>query len=419
MVVLPRTLLPDNASVDETGALWVGGVEVASLAAEFGTPLFVYDEAQLRARCREAMAAFEGRVSYASKAFLCKAMAKLVHEEGLHMDVASGGELHVALAAGLPATHLVMHGNNKSRDELAQAMKIGVGRVVVDSFDEMDRIDALVTEGASRPDVLLRVTPGIDPKTHEHISTGQKDSKFGFGAAVDAAEAIRRAKNADSMNLMGLHAHIGSQIFQLDPYRNALAVLAPLVAGLSELSLGGGLGVAYVASEQAATLTEWGTMIHAECERMGIEAKISCEPGRSIAAAAAITIYTVGTIKELPSIRTYVAVDGGMIDNPRPILYGSGYEAFLARETDAERDRQVTVVGKHCESGDVLVKDAWVPSDIAVGDLLCTPVTGAYGYAMGSNYNKLPRPAVVFVQEGKARVVVRRESYDDLMRCDV
>ena len=419
MAVLPRTLLPDNASVDETGALWVGGVEVASLAAEFGTPLFVYDEAQLRARCREAMVAFDGHVSYASKAFLCKAMAKLVREEGLHMDVASGGELHVALAAGLPATGLVMHGNNKSRDELAQAMACGVGRIVVDSFDEMDRIDALVADGARPPEVLLRVTPGIDPKTHEHISTGQKDSKFGFGAAVDAAQAIQRAKNADSMKLMGLHAHIGSQIFQLDPYKNALAVLAPLVAGLSELSLGGGLGVAYVASEQAATLTEWGTMIHAECERMGIEAKISCEPGRSITAAAAITVYTVGTIKELPSIRTYVAVDGGMIDNPRPILYGSGYEAFLARETDAERDRQVTVVGKHCESGDVLVKDAWVPSDIAVGDLLCTPVTGAYGYAMGSNYNKLPRPAVVFVRAGKARLVVRRESYDDLLRCDL
>lgn len=418
MSPIPRPLLPDNAGVSADGHLTLAGVDVLSLAERFGTPLFVYDEGQLRARCREAVAAFGEGVSYASKAFLCKAMAALAHEEGMHLDVASGGEMHVALAAGVPAERLVLHGNNKSLDELETALSVGIGRIVIDSFDEMDRIEALVKGGAPRPRVLVRITPGVEAHTHEFVKTGQADSKFGFGthAAQGAVERARR-----TMELVGIHAHIGSQIFSADSFEKAVEVLAPLVNPhrLPELSIGGGLGVAYVAGESAPTITEWGEGIRRACERHDIRARVTAEPGRAIVAAAAITLYTVGTIKEIPSIRTYVAVDGGMSDNPRPVLYGSGYETFLPRAVDAQRDRIVTVVGKHCESGDLLVKQGRVPSSIAVGDILATPVTGAYGHSMGSNYNKVPRPAVVFVAQGRARLVVRRETQDDLMRTDV
>ena len=278
----------------------------------------------------------------------------------------------------------------------------------------------MVAGGANKPNVFVRVTPGVDPHTHEHISTGQKDSKFGFGVEVGAAaEAVARARKSDAMTLCGVHAHIGSLIFTMEPFEQAVAVLAPLVKGLPELSIGGGLGVPYIEGEAAPTITEWAATVQSACKEHGIDARVTGEPGRSIAAAAAITVYTVGTIKDLPAVRTYVAVDGGMSDNPRPVLYGSGYETFLPRATDAERPRRVTVVGKHCESGDLLVKDGRVPEDLSVGDLLCTPVTGAYGHSMGSNYNKLPRPAIVFVHEGNARLVVRRETFDDLLRCDV
>ncbi len=418
MSPIPRALLPDNAGVSADGHLTIAGVDVLSLAERFGTPLFVYDEGHLRARCREAVAAFGDGVSYASKAFLCKAMAALAHQEGMHLDVASGGEMHVALAAGVPPERLVLHGNNKSLSELQTALEVGIGRIVVDSFDEMDRIDALMAAGAPRPRVLVRITPGVEAHTHEFVKTGQTDSKFGFGTQV-AERAVERARQ--TMQLVGLHAHIGSQIFTADSFEKAIEVLAPLVHPhqLPELSIGGGLGVAYVAGERAPSISAWGESIRRACERHGIRARVTAEPGRAIVAAAAITLYTVGTIKELPGIRCYVAVDGGMSDNPRPVLYGSGYETFLPRACEAERDRIVTVVGKHCESGDLLVKQGRVPSSIAVGDILATPVTGAYGHSMGSNYNKVPRPAVVFVADGQARLVVRRETFDDLLANDL
>jgi len=418
---IPRYLLPDNASLVD-GSLSIAGVDMLSLAERFGTPLFVYDEGHMRARCRDAIAAFPGGVSYASKAFLCKAMARLAHEEGMHLDVASGGELFVALSAGVPAGSTVLHGNNKSSAELRFALEQGVGRIVVDSFDEMDRIEALVAEGLPPPTVLVRVTPGVEAHTHEFVRTGQLDSKFGFGIVEGGAEvAIRRAQSSVAMKLVGLHAHIGSQIFAVDSFAKALEALAPIVKplGVTELSIGGGLGVAYVEGEAAPTISEWGQAITSASANAGIEARVTAEPGRSIVAAAAITLYTVGTIKELPGIRTYVAVDGGMSDNPRPVLYGSGYETFLPRALDADRTRRITVVGKHCESGDLLVRDGRVPEDLAVGDVLATPVTGAYGHSMGSNYNKVPRPAVVFVADGAAQLVVRRETYDDLARCDI
>ena len=422
MTALPRDLLPDNAVVDDTGRLSIGGCDLLDLAEEFGTPLFVYDEDHIRARCREAVSAFGDGVAYAAKAFLCTAMARLAHEEGMHIDVASGGELFVVLAAGVPPERVVLHGNNKSSDELRQALDAGVGRIVVDSFDEMDRLEALVAAGAPVPKVLVRVTPGVEAHTHEYVRTGQQDSKFGFGlASGDAAAAVIRASGSDAMDLVGVHAHIGSQVFVADFFAEAIEVLAPFVTplGLPELSIGGGLGVAYVVGEAAPTISDWATSVHQACAEVGIEARPVAEPGRAIVAQAAVTLYRVGTIKEVPGIRTYVAVDGGMIDNPRPALYGSGYETFLPRATLAERPKTVTVVGKHCESGDLLVRDGAVPADVAVGDVLATPVTGAYGHSMGSNYNKLPRPPVVFCRDGEARLLVRRETYEDLLRADL
>ena len=417
---LPRHLLPDTATVASDGSLAIGGRDLVGLADEFGTPLFVYDEDHLRARCREAVAAFGEGVAYASKAFLCKAMARLVHEEGMHLDVATGGELHVALEAGVPGDRLVVHGNNKSVDELRRAREVGA-RIVVDSFDELDRLDALHAEDGATTSVLVRVTPGVEAHTHEYVMTGQVDSKFGFGLASGAAaEAVRRIRSSPVGDLVGLHAHIGSQIFLLHSFAKAVDQLAPLVAdsGVPELSIGGGLGVAYVEGEEAPTITEWAAELRAACEAAGITARVTAEPGRSLVAAAGVTLYRVGTIKELPEVRTYASVDGGMSDNPRPVLYGSGYEAFLPRAVDAERPLVATVVGKHCESGDLVVRDASLPSDVRVGDVLCTPVTGAYGHSMASNYNKVPRPAVVFVSGGRARVVVRRETLDDLVRLD-
>jgi len=419
---LPRHLLPDSASVGPDGRLSIAGCDVLELAAEHGTPLFVYDEDHLRARCREAVAAFGDGVAYASKAFLCVAMARLAHEEGMHLDVATGGELHVALAAGVPADRLVLHGNNKSTAELRMAREAGVGRIVVDSFDELERLAALHAEDGIVPKVLIRATPGVEAHTHEFVRTGQIDSKFGFGVSTgDAARAVARAQDSPAVDLVGVHMHIGSQVFVADFFHQAVEVVAPWLRELDlpEVSLGGGLGVAYVEGEQAPSIGEWGRAVVEACRDAGIRSRVTAEPGRSIVAQAAVTLYTVGTVKEVPGVRTYVSVDGGMSDNPRPVLYGSGYEAFLPRCTDAERPRTVTVVGKHCESGDVLVRDAQVPEDLAVGDVLATPVTGAYGHSMGSNYNKVLRPAVVFVRDGQARVVVRRETYDDLLRQEV
>ena len=418
---VPRDLLPDSSSIID-GRLFIGGVDVLELAAEFETPLFVYDEEQIRARCREAAAAYGGGAAYATKAFMTTAMARLAFEEGMTLDVATGGELFVALHAGVPAERLVLHGNNKSANEIAAALDAGVGRIVVDSFIEIDRIAALVAAGASRPSVLVRVTPGIEAHTHEYLRTGIADSKFGFGlASGDAAAAVERVEVADAMDLVGIHAHIGSQVFDADSFRKAIETLAPFVAPLDlpEFSIGGGLGVAYVTGEEAPSITEWAAIVKQACVDNGITARVLAEPGRSIVAGAAVTLYTVGTIKEVPGIRTYVSVDGGMSDNPRPSLYGSGYEAFLPRATDADRPKDVRIVGKHCESGDVLVADAMVPSDVEVGDVLATPVTGAYGHSMGSNYNMIRRPPVVFVRDGKACLVVRRETYEDLVRRDV
>ncbi len=416
-------LLPDTAAVAADGSLSIGGCSVAELAATYGTPLFVYDEAHLRNRCRAAVEAFGFQQAvYATKAFLCKAMARLAYEEGMLLDVATGGELHVALAAGVPADACTLHGNNKSLDELRMALRAGVRQVVVDSFDEMDRLDALASEALATPKVVLRITPGVHAHTHEFIATGQDDSKFGFNLGNgDAHRAVDRARRSPSMDLVGVHCHIGSNVFAASNFAKAAEVMANFAAPLDlpELILGGGLGVAYTEGEEAPTIAQWGNVLLDACQSLGVRSKVSVEPGRSIVGAAAITVYTVGTIKQIPGVRTYVAVDGGMSDNPRPVLYGSGYEAFAPRSVTAERAQSVRVVGKHCESGDVLIFDGRVPDDLAVGDLLATPVTGAYGHSMGSNYNKVTRPPVVFASGGQARLVVRRETYDDLLACDL
>ncbi|HPU38044.1 MAG TPA: diaminopimelate decarboxylase [Microthrixaceae bacterium] len=419
---LPRSLLPDTASFADDGRMSIGGCDVVDLAERYGTPLFVYDEAHIRARCREAVSVLGEGATYASKAFLCRAMARLAHEEGMRIDVATGGELQVVLAAGVPAERTVLHGNNKSVEELRMALELGVGRIVVDSDDELDRIEALVASGLAAPKVLLRINPGIEVHTHEHVQTGNLDSKFGFPLPTGQAdEALVRARASTAVELVGLHLHIGSQVFSVANFLEGLGAIAPFVldADLAELVVGGGLGVAYVAGESAPSITEWASAVLGACRSLGITADIGIEPGRAIVGAAAITVYTVGTVKFIPGVRTYVSVDGGMSDNPRPVLYGSGYETFLPRAATSRREMPIRLVGKHCESGDLLVREGRVPADLAVGDIIATPVTGAYGHSMGSNYNKVLRPAVVFCADGVDRLVVRRETIEDLLATDL
>ena len=367
-----------TAELGSSGGLRVGGVDLLDLAEEFGTPLFVYDEAHLRARCREAVEAWGDGVAYATKAFLCMAMARLAYEEGMCLDVSTGGELHVALSAGVPADRLVLHGNNKSADELAAALEVGVGRIVIDSFDEIDRLERLLSRAApggrppAPPAVLARITPGVEVHTHRFIRTGQDDSKFGFGLASGAAtKAVDRLSELHArgvVEFVGIHAHLGSQVFSLAPFAQAIEVLAAFFAplGLPELVVGGGLGVAYVNGEEAPPIAQWASSVKQACRRAGIpdSVRVTAEPGRSIVASAAITLYRVGTIKDVPGHRTYVSVDGGMSDNPRPVLYGSGYEAFLPRSPGAARPLAVRVVGKHCETGDVVVSEGFVPEDL-------------------------------------------------------
>ena len=420
---VPFSLLPDSSEVDENGELTIGGCNIAEIAAEYGTPVFVYDEQHLRSRCREAVASFGSEVAYAGKAFLCIAMAKLVNEEGMCLDVASAGELYTAIRAGVPGNRIVFHGNNKSVRELQMAREFGVGRIVVDSDDEIDRLESLHSEDGRVVPVLLRVTPGVRAETHEFISTGQEDSKFGFGIKSGAASAaVDRANASNAVNLVGIHSHIGSQVFRIESFDKALVAVSDFFKALDlpELSIGGGLGVAYVENDIAASISEWGAQTKDTCARLGIsDVRILAEPGRAIAAQAAITVYTIGTFKSLPGIRNYAAVDGGFVDNIRPVLYGSEYTSFAPQRVLETRPDSARIVGSHCESGDIIIREASLPQGLNVGDLIATPVTGAYGHGMGSNYNRMGRPPVVFVSNGEARLVVRGEMLEDLLRLDI
>jgi diaminopimelate decarboxylase len=415
------SLFPDSASL-HVGGVSVGGVELRALAETYGTPLFVYDEATLRSRSREAARAFDDGVAFASKSFLCGAMARLAYEEGLCVDVATGGELDIVLRSGVPANRIIVHGNNKSRDEITRAIEVGVHRLVVDNFDEIDHLRELVT--VARPlNALVRVTPGVEAHTHEYVRTGQEDTKFGFSIATgEARRAISLLREVPGLTLHGVHAHIGSQIFEVDGFRESMSILGDFTRDddFDELCVGGGLGVAYVEGESAPSIAEWAEAIRTSARESGLrpDLRILAEPGRAIVAQAGITIYSVGVVKPVTQ-RTYMAVDGGMSDNPRPVLYGSGYEAFDVDHPLEDRPQRVRLVGKHCESGDVLIDEAFLPAATKPGSLVATPVTGAYGYSMASNYNRVPRPAVVFVRDGVAREVLRRETFDDLARLEV
>ncbi|HEU4349850.1 MAG TPA: diaminopimelate decarboxylase [Actinoplanes sp.] len=427
-------LWPRTVSRAADGALTVGGMSVRELAAEHGTPAYLLDEDDLRARCRDFVSAFaDADVYYAGKSFLCKAVVKVIHEEGLFLDVCTGGELAVALAAGFPPERIGFHGNNKSVSELARAVDAGVGRVIVDSFDEIERLGDLADESGKRPAVLLRVTVGVEAHTHEFIATAHEDQKFGFSLAGGAAFAAAMKMLDDGrLDLRGLHSHIGSQIFDTSGFEVAARRVLELQAQirdargveLPELDLGGGFGIAYTTQDDPATpgdlAKRLNKIVEGECELASLrKPKLSIEPGRAVVGPAVFTLYEVGTVKDVDGIRTYVSVDGGMSDNIRTALYDASYSATLAgRRSDAE-PLLARVVGKHCESGDILVKDEFLPADVQPGDLLAVPGTGAYCRSMASNYNHVPRPPVVAVRDGASRVIVRRETEEDLLALDV
>jgi diaminopimelate decarboxylase len=399
---------PIGSRIDERGRLEVGGCDVFDVAREFGTPAYVYAVEDIRTRARAYMDAFRERsdrfeVVYASKAFPCTAAYRLLAEEGLACDVASGGELYLALRGGFAPEKIYMHGNNKSRAEIEYAQSVGVGHIVIDSFHEIGLIDP-------HQRVMLRVTPGIKPTTHDYIATGQVDSKFGFG--LDDVPRAIAAVERRGLELVGLHAHLGSQIFDLAPWEKLAEVLAS-IGDYPLLNLGGGLGIAYTVDERPPSIEDYvDTLVQSAPDGV----TILCEPGRSLVGNAGVTLYTVGTVKEIPGVRTYVDVDGGMSDNLRPMLYGARYEAQIADRFGG--GTLCTIAGKHCESGDILIRDVEL-DEPRPGDLLVTPATGAYGYAMANNYNGIPRPPVVFCESGIAREVVRRETYEDLAARDV
>ena len=414
---------PIGSRVNERGHLEVGGCDVVDVVAEFGTPAYVYAEDDIRIRARSYLEALGERsddfeVLFASKALPVTAIYKLLEAEGLSVDVASGGELQMALGAGFDPARIYMHGNNKTEAEIRMAGEAGVGHLILDSFDEIDRCEALLD---TRQDVLIRVTPGIRPSTHDFVQTGQLDSKFGFGLEDGlAARAVERVLGSEKLSLVGLHAHIGSQIFELEPYTLAIRALGELADDWCRLlNVGGGLGIAYTAEDEPPSIDEYvDVKVRGVAEVFDRPPRLLIEPGRSLVGNAGITAYTVGTVKEIPDLRTYVAVDGGMSDNLRPMLYGSRYEALIANRADAAPELPATIAGMHCESGDILVREATLAAP-QVGDILVTPATGAYGHAMANNYNGKPRPPVILCSQGEAKVVVRRETYEDLVARDV
>ena len=427
-------LWPRNVARGPGGALTVAGLDVRDLAAEYGTPAYVLDEDDLRERCREFRAAFpDADVYYAGKAFLCRAVVRMIAEEGMFLDVCTGGELATALSAGMPPERIGFHGNNKSVAELTRAVDAGVGRIIVDSFTEIDRLSELARERGVRPKVLVRVTVGVEAHTHEFIATAHEDQKFGFSLAGGAAAAAAfKILDEDVLELRGLHSHIGSQIFDASGFevsaRRVLALQSQIRDArgveLPELDLGGGFGIAYTTQDDPASPHDLAKrlrkIVDGECAAENLAVPhLSVEPGRAIVGPAVFTLYAVGTVKDVDGLRTYVSVDGGMSDNIRTALYDASYSATLANRTSTAQPMLARVVGKHCESGDIVVKDEFLPADVQPGDLVAVPGTGAYCRSMASNYNHVPRPPVVAVREGRARLIVRRETEDDLLALDV
>jgi diaminopimelate decarboxylase len=425
---------PRGLARNADGALALSGVDLRDLAAEFGTPAYLTDEADFRARCREFAAAFEGaEVHYAAKAFCATQVVRWIEQEGLALDVCTGGELAVALRAGFPAERITLHGNNKSPAELDAAVAAGVGTVVLDSYVEIARLAHAAGRHGVRQRVLVRTTVGVEAHTHEFIATAHEDQKFGFSLASGAAaEAVRRVLELPALELAGLHSHIGSQIFDTAGFevsaRRAVGLLAAvrdeLGVELGTLDLGGGYGIAYTVADDPIDVptlaAELAKIVRRECEQAGLAVpRLAVEPGRAIAGPPTITLYEVGTVKDVDGLRTYVSVDGGMSDNIRTALYDAQYTCLLASRTSAAEPMLARVVGKHCESGDIVVRDTFLPADVVPGDLLAVAATGAYCRSMASNYNHVPRPPVVAVRDGEARLVVRRETVDDLLALDV
>ena len=436
ITMFPQSVFPDTAEVDSQGQLVLGGIRATDLADEYGTPVYVLDEDTLRARCRSFIDEFRKlypatNVSYACKAYINPALAKMFQEEGMGFDVVSGGELATAISAGIPMDEVYFHGNNKTPQELTEALEHSIGWVVVDSFHELQLLDRLAGEIGKIQDILVRLSPGVDPHTHVYTTTGTLDSKFGFSIQTGhAAEAIRMSLAAKNLNLRGLHFHLGSPIFELEPYRVATDLVLRFAAEFREEGLemqrfspGGGFAIGYTRDDEPPPVSDYAeaivsTMIET-CQDLGMELpSLVIEPGRSIIGPAGVALYRVGGIKDVPGIRKFVSVDGGMGDNIRPALYQAEYEVVAANKANMEPAEKVTIAGKYCESGDLLATDIMLPN-LASGDLLAVPAAGAYCPSMASNYNMNPRPPMVLVKDGKARLIRRRESYQDMMYCDV
>lgn len=428
----------DCLGVSPDGHLTIGGCDTVALAAKYGTPAYVMDEENIRQSCRQFKASIDefyegnGLVLYASKAFSCKEIYRVVASEGLGADVVSGGELYTALKAGFPANRIYFHGNNKTREELVMALDAGVHRIVVDNLTELAVLDKLAKEKGKVVDILFRIKPGIDAHTHAFIRTGQIDSKFGLALENgEAMEAVREALSFSNVNLAGLHCHIGSQIHEIEPFELAAEVMLTFIKKIfdetgflvKELNLGGGFGIKYTDEDRPQKYTAYmqrvSTVVKKKAAQFGLPVPfVLIEPGRSIAAPAGITLYTVGAVKEIAGVRNYVSIDGGMVDNPRYALYKSSYEVMVANRAADPKDYVATIAGRCCESGDLIQENARIQKP-APGDIVAVLATGAYNYSMASNYNRIPRPPVVFVKDGESRVVVKRESFEDLVQNDL
>lgn len=428
----------DCLTVNNKGNLEMGGCDLKELANLYGTPAYIMDENTIRRNCRAYLQAMReyynnnGMILYASKALSCKAIYRIMKEEGMGIDVVSGGELYTALSVDFPADKIYFHGNNKTSEELTMALDAGVGRIVVDNICELEALNQLAGKMGKIAKILFRIKPGIDAHTHSFVQTGQIDSKFGVALETgEAEEIVKLASQMENVTVVGVHCHIGSQIFELEPFKLAAKTMLSFIGminekyniDIQELNLGGGFGIKYVDEEKPVDFDKYieavSQIVNEECEKLNIPCPfIVMEPGRSIVASAGLTLYTVGSIKEIPNIRTYVSVDGGMADNPRYIMYGAEYTAVLVENPLGKEEMTATIAGRCCESGDILIRDAKLPA-VSSGDILAIQATGAYNYSMASNYNRLPRPPIVFVKDGEANLVVRRETYEDIISCDI